>query len=474
MKKGPAVTTDQPIDEKTTDTLRERLTGALLQPGDELYKTASQAWNLQAQQHPALVVMAATAEDIVAAVQFARDTNIGIGVMSTGHGVGTPCDGGLLINTSRMRGVEIDPVSRTATVEAGALWKDVIPPAYTHGLTGLPGSASHVGVVGYTLGGGFGYLGRKYGLSSASVISANIVTADGRLIRASTDENTQLFRALKGSGWNFGVITSLTFRLYPLTDVYGGAVFYPIEYAHEALSLYAQWCAGLPDEMTTAFAFMNIPPLPVVPEPLRGRSVIVIKGCYCGKTPEAGAALFRPVRKELGAPIMDTFNVISVTEMDAISKDPVDPTGVLQYGCLLSNLSVEAINTLLKIAGAGSGSPLTIVELRGLGGALRINSQDMDLFGDGSAQFSMNALGATVTPELAERVSAHLSVLANATRQFQTGKTFINFVEVAPSTDSVRAAYTEEDWQQLVALKTLYDPKNIFRFNRNIPPQFPA
>jgi FAD/FMN-containing dehydrogenase len=167
---------------KTIETLRSRLKGALLQPGEANYKEASTAWNLQAQQRPALVLMAAGVEDIIAAVQFAGATNIGIGVMATGHGVAMPCDGGLLINTSGLRGVQVDPVAQTAKVEAGALWKDVVPAAQAHGLAGLVGSAPHVGVIGYTLGGGFGYLGRKYGLNAASVIAADIVTADGKLV----------------------------------------------------------------------------------------------------------------------------------------------------------------------------------------------------------------------------------------------------------------------------------------------------
>ena len=266
--------------EITIEALRARLNGALLQPGEEGYKQASTAWNLHAQQSPALIVMAADVEDLIAAVQFAGDARMGVGVMATGHGVGNPCNGGLLINTSGMRGVKVNPVSQTVLVEAGALWNDVIPAAQAHGLAGLVGSAPHVGVVGYTLGGGFGYLGRKYGLNAASVTAADIVTADGKLIHVSADEHAELFRGLKGSAGNLGIVASLEFRLYPLISVYGGAVFYPAEQAREALGLYARWAVNLPDEITAAFAFMNIPPLPSVPAPLRGRSVVVIKGCY--------------------------------------------------------------------------------------------------------------------------------------------------------------------------------------------------
>jgi FAD/FMN-containing dehydrogenase len=469
-KTNNKVIAHQTQDKSDIAALRAKLKGTLLLPEEPSYKEATQAWNLNAAQKPALVVVAASAEDVQAAVRFAGSRNMGVGVMATGHGVGTPCNGGLLINTSQMRHVSIDALRQAATVEAGALWKDVIPAAYTHGLATLAGSAPHVGVVGYTMGGGFSYLGRKYGLNSASVISADIVMADGSLWHVSADEHADLFIGVKGGGGNFGIITSLTCKLYPLTTVYGGAVFYPVEQGQKALTLFAQWAKEIPDEITAAFAFMNIPPLPAVPEVLRGRSVVVMKGCYCGEDPRLGEKLFAPLRT-IHKPIADTFTHLPVTAMDAISKDPVDPMGVLQYGAMLSDLSPQAIKAFVKAAGAGSGSPLLMVELRTLGGALANQNNDIHLLGKGSAQFSINALGATFTPLMAEKVQSHLALLAKVTKPFQTGEVFLNFLEVEPAEARVRAAYTAEDWDRLVALKYRYDPKNIFRFNRNIPPQ---
>jgi FAD/FMN-containing dehydrogenase len=221
---------------KAVEELRARLRGALLRPGEEGYDEASRAWNLNAHQQPAMVILADGAEDVVAAVRFARDAGLGVGVMVTRHGVGTPADGGVLINRSRMRGVRVDPVLRTARVEAGELWKDVIPEAHTYGLATLAGSVSHVGVVGYTMGGGFAWLGRRYGLNSASVTAADVVTSSGELVRARSDENEDLLWGLKGGGGNFGIVTSLEFRFYPLATVYGGSVFYPIQKACEVLN----------------------------------------------------------------------------------------------------------------------------------------------------------------------------------------------------------------------------------------------
>jgi hypothetical protein len=458
------------IDTKAVEALRARLRGALLRPGEEGYDEARAAWNLNARQRPAVVVMAEGADDILGAVRFGRDEGLGIGVMATGHGVGAPCDGGLLVNTSRMRGVRIDPMARTGRVEAGALWKDVIPEAQAHGLAGLVGSASHVGVVGYTMGGGFGWLGRKYGLNAAGVTGADVVTADGELLRLSDDENEDLFWGLKGGGGNFGIVTSLEFRLYPLATVYGGAVFYLVEKAPDVLDRFAHWSAGLPDEMTTAVAFLNVPPLPLLPEPLRGRSVVVVRGCYCGEKPEDGEGLFRPVREGLGESIMDTFGQMPAAAMDAISRDPVDPLGIIQHAELLSDLSPGAADAIVGVAGAGSGSPLLSVEIRQLGGALARTPKHLSPMGRGDARFSLNAIGATFTPEMAGGVKAHMARLVEATRQYQTGETFLNFMEVNPTDDRVRAAYPPEDWERLVELKDRRDPHNLFCFNRNVPP----
>ena len=195
----------------TLETLRAGLRGTAYAAGEDGYDEACRAWNLNAHQEPALVVMAEGAADVMAAVRFARELGLGVGVMATGHGVGAPCDGGVLVNTSRMRGVRVDPVARTARVEAGALWTDVIPEAQAHGLAGLVGSASHVAVVGYTMGGGFGWLGRRYGLNASGVTEADVVTAEGELLRVSAEEHPDLFWGLGGGGGNFGIVTSLEF-----------------------------------------------------------------------------------------------------------------------------------------------------------------------------------------------------------------------------------------------------------------------
>src|ERR671920_1035599 len=210
------------IDRSTLEVLRAGLQGTAYAPSEEGYDEARRGWNLNAHQHPALVVMAVGAADIIAAVRLARDEGLGVGMMATGHGFVSPCDGGVLINTSRMKGVRVDPEAQTARVEPGALWADVISEAQVFGLAGLAGSSSGVGVVGYTMGGGFGWLGRKYGFNAHSVREADVVRADGELLRVSAYEHPDLFWGLKGGGGNFGIVTSMEFALYPLRSVYGG------------------------------------------------------------------------------------------------------------------------------------------------------------------------------------------------------------------------------------------------------------
>ena len=453
------------------EVLKDGLKGHAYVPGDGGYDEARAAWNLNAHQHPALVVAAEGAADVLAAVRLARDEGLGVGVMATGHGVAAPADGGVLINTSRMRGVHVDPETRTARVEAGAKWADLVPEAAAHGLAGLQGSTSHVGVVGYTMGGGFGWLGRKYGFAADSVKEADVVTAEGELVKANAHENADLFWALKGGGGNFGVVTSLEFALYPVTHVFGGNLFYPVERAEEVLELYSRWAEDLPEEVTSAVTFLNVPPIPDVPEPLRGRSVITVRFCYTGEDlAERGEELLGPWRG-FGEPIMDTFGVMPYEAMDMISMDPVDPLGAYGHTEMLRDLSPETRRTLVDLAGADSDTPLLLLEIRQLGGALSRPPADLNPMGRSDAAYIMNGIGATFTPEMAQAVQAYLAYVAEAARPHATGATYVNFMDLdGASPERVKAAYSAEDWERLVELKDRRDPGNLFRYNRNIPP----
>jgi FAD/FMN-containing dehydrogenase len=458
------------------DTLElEELRGTAYAPGDEGYDEARSAWNLAADQRPALVIVAEDAADIVAAVRLARKRGLGVGVMATGHGAASLPHGGVLINTSRMKGVHIDPAAQTARVQPGAKWKDVIPEAQKFGLAGLLGSTSDVSVVGYTTGGGFAWLGRKYGFNADSVREAELVTADGELVRVSAEENADLFYGIQGGGGNFGIITSLEFALYPLTQVYGGNIYYPIERAPEVLEYYARWIETLPDEMTTAVVFLNFPPIPEMPPYLRGRSFIAVRGAYSGDRLEMGKELMRPWYEGFGKPDVDDMRVIPYAEMDMISMDPVDPIAADTHVERLGELTPEVRAALVEVAGADSGMPSEVLEIRQLGGALGRAPARPSAIGHRDSRFIMMGIGATPTPEVAERVRAHHARVAEAMRPFATGATYVNFLDLdEASPERVRAAYSPEVWQRLVALKDRYDPGNVFRFGRNIPPSSAA
>jgi hypothetical protein len=287
----------------------------------------------------------------------------------------------------------------------------------------------------------------------------------------SAEDDGDLFWGLKGGAGNFGIVTSLEFGLYPLTTVYGGNLFFPMEMAHEVLGAYRDWLETLPDEMSTAVAFLNFPPIPELPEPLRGGSFITVRGCYCGERPEDGVELLRPLREKLGGPVMDTFGVMPYAALDSISMDPVDPIGAVQHSEMLRELTPEAIQALVEVAGAGSGSPLIMLEIRHLGGALSRTPGRLSPIGRGDARFSMNGIGMAFTPEMAMAARTHLDRVVEATRPYQTGDTYVNFMELdGAAAERVRAAYPPEDYERLVALKGEYDPENLFRFNRNIPP----
>jgi FAD/FMN-containing dehydrogenase len=436
--------------------------------GDPGYDEGRAAWNLAARQTPAAVVMVESAQDIQAAVRLARAERRGVGVLATGHGTGAPCDGGVLVNTSRMRAVQIDPAARVARVAAGARWADVIPGAAAHGLACLPGSSSGVGVVGYTMGGGFGWLGRQYGFAAASLRGAEVVTADGDLVRADPYDNPDLFWALQGGGGNVGVVTALEFALHPVARVYAGNLFYPVERARDVLAFWADWTHTLPDAMTSAVAFRRFPPLPTVPEVFRGRLYVTLRGCWCGPDLDEGERRIDAARAALGEPVINTWQVLPASGLDVVSMDPVDPIGAHQHSELLRDLSSAAVDALVQL---GADSPLTMVELRHLGGALARPWGSLSPMAHSPARFSMNAVGVTPTPEAAATARAYLAHLATTMRPYTTGATYLNFLDLDGATPQrVRAAYSDEDWSRLVAIKGRRDPDNVFRYNRNIPP----
>jgi FAD/FMN-containing dehydrogenase len=445
--------------------LRDRMSGRVSAPGDLDWDEARQAWNLAVDQRPAAVAIPHSADDVVAIVDFATERGLRVTAQGTGHNAAaydTLADT-ILVKTQEMRGVEIDADARVARVAAGALWIEVTEPASALGLAPLAGSSPDVGVVGYTLGGGSSWLGRKYGLSSNSVVAIELVTADGRLVRADADNEPELFWALRGGGGNFGVVTHMEIRLYPLTEVYAGMMFWPWERSAEVLKAWAAWTRTAPDEVTTSARLMQIPPLPDIPEFLQGRALIVIDGAYVGDQATASAAL-QPLR-DLG-PEMDTFAMIPPVALSRIHMDPEGATpAIAGAGRILRGLTDEAIDAFVAAAGPGSSSALLMAEIRHLGGALGRAPEGHGALDRFRGEYMTFGAGIPVTPEIAAAIHVGLATLDDALAPWDAGSAYLNFTE---ETVDPALFYSPEAYARLRRVKAEVDPHGRFRGNHAI------
>ncbi len=302
------------------------------------------------------------------------------------------------------------------------------------------------------------------------MLGAEVVTADGELVTVGPASHPDLLWGLPGGAGTLGVVTALEIALQPLTEVYAGNLYYPLDRARDVLAFFAEWSRTAPPELTAAATFRSFPPLPGVPEALRGRSLVALRGCFCGDLAE-GAALIDQARTALGPAAVDTFGRLPIPALPSISMDPTEPLAVANHTELVADLTPEAIDALVALAGPGSASPLVMVELRLLGGALDGPPDALHPMAHTRARFSLNAVGVTPTPEHATRVTGHLARLATTMRPHVTGETYLNFLDLEAATpERVRVAYTPADWARLVSLKQHYDPRNLFRFTRPIGP----
>jgi hypothetical protein len=356
-----------------------------------------------------------------------------------------------------------------ARAEAGAKWRDVIAAAHPHGLAPLNGFSGTVGVAGYLLGGGIGWLARQYGAAAGSLRLAEVVTADGRLLQADDHNHADLFWGLRGGGGNFGIVTSFEFDLYPVKEIFGGFVAYPLAQGRQVLSAYAEWTKTVPDTLTSAVRLVHYPPAPVIPEPIRGASAIVVMACYTGSATE-GEALMKPLRS-LGTPLLDTFRPMPYADIETLANDPPEapPLFTAGNGGGLRDLSSDVIDAMLRIAGDRAAG-IFVVEARHAGGALARQPEDAMPFGFRSPWF-ISALAAAPTPQVLEGGKRSIANLLEALKPVLTGELLINTIDAHHAGPrSTRAAYSEQNYRRLVALKDKYDPANVFRFNHNIPP----
>jgi FAD/FMN-containing dehydrogenase len=437
-------------------------------PHDPNWNQARLAWNLAADQQPAAVAFPESARDVSAIVRWARERGLRVAPQGTGHSaipLGSLAHT-VLLKTERMRGVSIDVRKRRARVDAGVLWAEVTDAAAEYGLAALAGSSPDVGVVGYTLGGGVSWLGRRYGLAANSVTAVELVNAQGDLVHAAAERNADLFWALRGGGGSFGVVTAIEFKLYPVTDVYAGVLFFPLERGAEILRAWRRWVDTVPDEVTSVGRFLQLPPIPEIPEPLRGGSFVIVEAASL-LGPDATDELLRPLR-DLG-PQLDTFATMPVRELERLHMDPEHPVPGFGDGALLSDFNDAAIDALVQTAGAGAGSPLLSVEIRHAGGALARKAPGAGALASIDGQFLIFAVGMAMTPEMGAAVRAHLELVQNALARWDSGRSYLNFSEKRERGERL---FGDVNYRRLQAVKAAVDPDDVFRSNH--PVRLPA
>lgn len=429
--------------------------------GDEGFAEAVAGFNSAALMNPDVVVQASSADDIRRAVERAGDLRLPVMVQATGHGYLYPVSSGVLISTSGMRGVDIDPQAGTATVEAGARWADVSAAATHHGLAGLSGSSSDVGVVGYCLGGGFPVLGRAYGFASDRICAADLVTGDGRLRHIDVDEPDLLW-ALRGGKANLGIVTSLTIELVHLRRVYAGGIYYPAASAPDVIRQFADWAPQLPPEAGTSLALLRLPSAPGVPEPLRDQFVVSVRFAYTGPAAD-GEALIAPMRA--GSPAMfDQVDDMPYADIDMVHNDPREPMPFTEGGMLLREIPAAAADALIEAAGPDSGCTLLLVELRLMGGAFTAGPAPDAVSGRDAAFFaSMIAqLGQTDLTTARAEIDRVREVL----RPWATGGGAVNVNGPVEPGDA--PLWPSDTSERLAALRNRYDRYGTIRSGHTV------
>jgi FAD/FMN-containing dehydrogenase len=450
--------------------LAESLRGELIRPEDPGYEEARAIWNGVHDRRPALVVRCAGVADVLRAVEFARSEELQVAVRGGSHSIPgfSTCDGGLVIDLSAMKGVQVDPERLTARAQPGLTWTEFDHETQAFGLAVTGGLVSSTGLSGFTLGGGIGWLVRKHGLTCDNLISADVVTADGRLVHAGAEENAELFWGLRGGGGNFGIVTSLEYQLHPVgPTVIGGPVFYPGEQAAEILRFYRDWAPQLPDELTTFISLLWAPPAPFLPEEWHGKPLIGVISCYAGPL-EDGQRAVEPLRS-LGEPVADLLGPIPYVALQGL-VDALYPRGTNAYmkAGYLRELDDQAIGTLVRYHQEAT-SPRSEIHLHHFGGAVARVPDEQTAYGERHAPYILNVLGMASESDGFERHIDWAQSLYADVEPSLTGGAYINFLS-AEGQQRVEAAYGPEKFARLQALKDEYDPTNLFRLNQNIPP----
>ena len=459
------------LDTKALEALHAGLRGSLVTPGDPLYDEARKVFNAMIDKRPAMIARCANTADVVTAVNFARENGLTVAVRSGGHSVAglSVCEGGILIDLGGLKRIEVDPAAKTARAGGGVLWGEFDAATQEHALHTPGGRVTTTGIGGFTTGGGYGWTSSKYGLACDNLISAEVVLADGRVVTASEQENSDLFWGLRGGSGNFGIVTEFEFRLHELGPiVLAGLALWPIDRAQDVLRGWRDFVERAPDEVSTACVILTAPPEEFVPDRLKGQTVVGMAALYVGD-PEDGARVVQPL-KEL-RPEVDLIQPMPYTAFQAM-LDPSAPKGYRSYwrGEYMSRLSDEAIDTFIEHAPAltSAAVPFSQMIIFRIGQGVAAVREDATAFSHRDAGYLFHPISVWDDSTDDEALIAANRAFAAAMRPFSTGGAYLNFT---PEADRVRDAYGDEKYERLVALKNKYDPNNLFHMNQNIKPK---
>ena len=458
-----------PIDDASVDDLKASFRGELIRPADTGYDEHRKVWNGSIDRRPGLIARCTGVADVLAAVRFARKHELLTAVRGGGHSFPglSVCDGGIVIDLGPMKGIRVDPEARTVRAQAGVLLGELDRETQAFGLAVPAGIVTHTGIAGLTLGGGTGWIMRKYGLTIDNLLSVDLVTADGEFVKASDKENPDLFWGVRGGGGNFGIVTEFEFRLNPLgPQVMAGPVFWPMEEAPKVLRFYRDWIAGCPDELMTIVVQRKAPALPAVPPELVGKHVIAVVACYAGPV-EDGERLMRPL-KSFGSPVLD----LCMPKPFVVHQATFDPSfrhGCWYYvrSCDVAELNDDIIDIMAEY-GKRIVSPITSLALWQMGGAVARVGESETAFNGRNAGFTFNINGNSESAEGFEAERAWARAYWSALAPYHTS-VYVNFL-MEEGEDRIRQAYGAEKYDRLKALKRKYDPTNFFRLNQNIAP----
>lgn len=437
--------------------------GRIVESGDPDWDVARGTFNLLIDQQPEAIAFPADEREVAAAVRYACERGLRVAAQATGHNAGPlgSLDGTLIVNTSALSGVSIDAAARRVRVGAATRWEQVVPPLSERGLAALHGSSPDVGIVGYSLGGGIGWLSRKHGLQANAVTAIEVVTADGHLVRSDPAHEPDLFWALRGGNGNFGVVTAIEFGVLPVRDLSAGALFYPVEQTAEVLQTWMGLLRGFPEELTSWASVIHFPPFPEIPEPVRGRGFVIVMAAHLGPEHE-GRELLAPLVR-LG-PAMDTFAPQAPIALAELAMDPRDPLPYRTAHALVDELSADAIDQIARATAPGSA--LTLLQLRHLGGALGRSAAGAGARATLPGELCVFALGVVPDPTLAPAVHAQLDAITEAVAPYRAGD-YPNFIEEPADASTFFEAGT---WERLQRVKARYDPQDLFKGNHHIPP----